>query len=65
MTRLETWKFFLQNQETMAGSVFVLAGMLLLWWFLLVRGRRAEKQVNWLAVLTFWAVTGGVLWLNW
>lgn len=63
--KLETWRFFLQNQETMAGSVFVLAATLLLWWFMLVRGRRSEKWINGLSVLLFWAVAGGALWLNW
>ena len=63
--KLALWRQFLQNQEMTAGSVFVLAAVLVLWWALLVRGRRWERWISWGAVGVFWLLAGGALCVGW
>jgi hypothetical protein len=53
MDKHQLWVNFLHKQEVTAGNLFVLAGLAVLFWWLLIRGRRFERWANLAAVIIF------------
>jgi len=53
MNKFDLWREFLAKQERIAGDMFIIAGLGVLFWWLLVRGRRWEKWANAGAVAGF------------
>lgn len=62
MTKLELWQQFLQSNQTTTLNLFVIAGVVLLFWSLFVKGKKWENTINGLWVVLFWLALAAWAW---